>query len=122
MEWIKEEIKIFEDDPEFLTEQLIIDFTELVVVKMQERKLKRVDLAEKLGVSKAFITKILNGNHNMTIRTIASIANALNCRLGLDLHPKGFEIKRYAIYAYSEENPKMLMPNSSEVVDNASNA
>jgi transcriptional regulator with XRE-family HTH domain len=122
MEWLKEKIKKYENDTEFLSEQLIIDFSELVVMKMQEQKLKRVDLAERLNVSKSFITKILNGNPNMTVKTMVSIANALNCNLWVDLYPKGFEIKRKAIYVYSEENPNILIPTSCEVVAHASNA
>lgn len=122
MEWLKEKIKKYENDTEFLSEQLIIDFSELVVMKMQEQKLKRVDLAERLNVSKSFITKILNGNPNMTVKTMVSIANVLNCNLWVDLYPKGFEIKRKAIYVYSEENPNILIPTSCEVVAHASNA
>jgi len=92
--WYKEKIQKFRDDVDFLTETAILDFTEKVVDKMQRTGMTRAELAHKLGVSKPFVTKLLNGNPNMTIKTMVAIANALECEFSAEMCPKGFEIRR----------------------------
>jgi transcriptional regulator with XRE-family HTH domain len=92
--WYKEKLQKFRDDVDFLTEAAILDFTEKVVDKMQLNGLSRAELAQKLGVSKPFVTKLLNGSPNMTIKTMVSIAHALECEFSAELCPKGFEIRR----------------------------
>lgn len=95
--WYKEKLEKFREDMDFLTEAATLDFTEKIVDKMQMRGITRADLADKLGVSRPFITKLLNGNPNMTIRTVVSIAHALDCELRLEVCPKGFEIRTFAV-------------------------
>jgi len=95
--WYKEKLREFRDDVDFLTETAIIDFTEKIVNKMQKMGMSRADLAGKLGVSKPFITKVLNGNPNLTIRSMVAIARALDCDLNLEMCPKGFEIRTFAV-------------------------
>src|SRR6266571_1109100 len=85
--WFTDKLNEFEGDQGFRTEEVIIDFTEKVVAAMQERNMSRVELAQRLGVSKAFVTKLLNGNPNLTIRTMVSIADALECKLLIDIPP-----------------------------------
>lgn len=96
--WYKEKIQKFRDDVDFLTEKAILDFTEKIVDKMNKTGLSRAELAQKLGVSKPFVTKLLNGNPNMTIKTMVSIAHALECELNFELCPKGFEIRTLAVH------------------------
>ncbi len=96
--WYKEKIQKFRDDVEFMTESVILDITEKIVDKMHQTRLSRVELSQKLGVSKPFITKLLNGNPNMTIKTMVAIAHALDCEINFDLCPKGFEIRVLAVH------------------------
>ncbi len=95
--WYKEKLREFRDDVDFMTETAIIDFTEKIVNKMQKMGMSRSDLADKLGVSKPFITKVLNGNPNLTIRSMVAISHALDCDLNLEMCPKGFEIRTFAV-------------------------
>jgi transcriptional regulator with XRE-family HTH domain len=85
--WFTDKLNEFESDLEFRTEEVIIDFTEKVAAAMQERGMSRVELAQRLGVSKALVTKLLNGNPNLTIRTMVSLAAALKCELLVDFDP-----------------------------------
>jgi len=103
--WYKEKLKAFRDDVDFRTETAILDFTEKIVDKMRKTGMSRTELADKLGVSKPFITKLLNGNPNMTIRTMVAISHALDCELSMEICPKGFEIRTFAI-AGSEDPAK----------------
>ena len=99
---------------EFQTELSIIDLNEKIIDMMAQRKVNRVELARRLGVSKAFITKMLNGNPNMTIKTINSLALALDCQLYLDIYPKGFKLARKPWFVYSNQNYTPYVPVADE--------
>ena len=89
--WFKGLLEKYKDDVEFITEGIILELNEKIVLKMRELNINRAELAKRLGKSKPFVTKLLNGNHNLTVKTMVSIAQALECELALDLGPKGFE-------------------------------
>jgi transcriptional regulator with XRE-family HTH domain len=91
--WFKEKLDTFKDDIVFQTEKVILDFTEQVVLFMEKQEMNRVDLAKRLGVSKAFVTKLLNGNPNLTIKTMVNIAKNLGCELSINILPLNGEKK-----------------------------
>jgi len=84
-EWFKEKLDKFKDDVDFLTEKAILGFTEQLVSHMEKNGITRAELARRLNVSKAFVTKLLNGNPNLTIKTMVSLARILDCDLKVDL-------------------------------------
>jgi len=45
----------------------------------------RTELARRLGVSKARVTNLLGGSTNLTLRTLAAIAVALECDIDLQI-------------------------------------
>ena len=55
---------------------------------MRDRGLTRADLASRMGVSPGRISQVLSGGENLTLRTLASIATALDSRFELDLRPR----------------------------------
>jgi transcriptional regulator with XRE-family HTH domain len=73
------------DDPErrriLEQERVMVDATELVCNAMDFRRIKRSELADKMGRSKAYVTQILRGSQNLTLRTLADVFHAMNCRL-----------------------------------------
>jgi transcriptional regulator with XRE-family HTH domain len=60
-------------------EDFILDATEAIWEQMRERGMRKSDLAAKLGVSKAYITQALDGGRNLTLRSLADFAWALEC-------------------------------------------
>ena len=44
---------------------------------MEQKNISRADLARKLGKSRAYITRLLNGQPNLTLKTLTQIAVAL---------------------------------------------
>ena len=115
--WLTELFTDFKDDPAYITEHSILDFTEKLELKMKELKVTRAELARRLGVSKPFVTKLFNGNPNMTIKTMVSILHALDCRLYLDMYHKDFELARRPIFAYTNKNYKAFYPATEEVLN-----
>ena len=74
-EWLDESP---EHSRAFLEEGLILEATEAICAAMEKRGMSKAVLAGRLGTSKAYVTQLLNGNRNMTLRTFARIAFALN--------------------------------------------
>lgn len=58
-------------------EQLLFDATELISRAMEQQGILKTDLAKRLGKSKAYVTQVLGGQSNMTLRTLSDLANAL---------------------------------------------
>ena len=54
---------------------------------MSQRKLTRADLASRMGVSPGRISQVLSGGENLTLRTLASLAVALDGQFELELKP-----------------------------------
>lgn len=53
----------------------------LIIKLMDEQCVSKAELARRLGRSRAYVTKLLNGSTNMTIRTIADVLFHLDRRL-----------------------------------------
>lgn len=72
-------IKKAQDSDTFLAQKLSIQFARNVEDMMLKKGLKQKDLAKKMNVSTAYVSKVLNGNINMTLSTMSKIAKALDC-------------------------------------------
>ncbi len=67
----------YANDPEFIAEGLSMKVIEEMLKYLEQKGLNQSWLAEKMGVSRAHISRILNAPSNMTLLTIAKIAVAL---------------------------------------------
>ena len=67
--------------PYFKAMRAILDVLSDVSRIMAEKHLSKKDLVEKMNVSPAYITKIMRGNENLSMETIAKIAVAMDCEL-----------------------------------------
>jgi len=85
--WAEQELKGLERDPEYELEKLLLDVNEAIVERMHMLALRKVDLAKMLGVSRAWVTKLLNGNENVTLATLIRVANVLGVQVAIDLVP-----------------------------------
>jgi len=68
-------------DPEFrkeyAVEGFIADTAELIWQLLVRRNMKQADLARRLNKTPAFVSQLLNGKANMTVRTLAEVVYAL---------------------------------------------
>lgn len=80
--WFEEQLELYRDDPDFKAEIVLLDINEQIVKAMETSGLKRSALAKRLGISRAAVTKMLDGNPNITIKTLCKVAAAL----GLDVN------------------------------------
>jgi DNA-binding Xre family transcriptional regulator len=75
------------EDPEFAKlvaqEDLIMEVTERLCELLEKEKVSKKELADRLGKSKGFVSQLLNGGRNLTLRTLADILHALGYKLAL---------------------------------------
>jgi transcriptional regulator with XRE-family HTH domain len=68
---------------EFAVEGFIADTAQIIWDLMEQRNLKQADLARLLNKTPAFVSQLLNGKANMTVRTLAEVAYALGAKVSL---------------------------------------
>jgi transcriptional regulator with XRE-family HTH domain len=78
------------EDPEFAKlmaqEDLIMEVTETLCELLEKEKISRKELADRLGKSKGFVSQLLNGGRNLTLRTVADILYVLGYKVTLVPH------------------------------------
>ena len=57
----------------FQQERAILEATELICEIMAAEQVSRTELAKRLGKTKGYVTQLLDGQANMTIRTMSDI-------------------------------------------------
>jgi transcriptional regulator with XRE-family HTH domain len=67
---------------------LIRQVTNEITWHMREHGLTRADLAGRMGVSPGRVSQILSGGENLTLRTLAGLANALDGRFEVGFGPR----------------------------------
>ena len=85
--WFDELYERYQSDPEYLTEEIKLAFTEELADLMDQSGVSRADLARRLGTSRAYVTKIFRGQFNPTVETLVKLALAANGRVILGLQP-----------------------------------
>lgn len=61
------------------------DFIESVKARIDRLNLRHQDLADLLGVSRSYVSRILKGEVNLTVDTMNRIAAVLDCELFIAL-------------------------------------
>lgn len=69
-------------------EETLIEATmEMISAILEEDGLSRTELAKRLGRSKGYVSQILSGDRNMTLRTLAQVMFALDSRAKIKVEP-----------------------------------
>ena len=71
-------------DVDFIYEGLLLDLSYYLKQFMLEKGLNKKQLAERMGVSPAYITKIFSGE-NISLKTVAKILSALEVDAGIQI-------------------------------------
>ena len=80
-------LKNLRNNPLFWAEDAKTDFTEEIVRLMKEQGVNRKELAQRLGTSQSYITKLLNENVNFTVESMSKIAFALGGKMKINVIP-----------------------------------
>jgi DNA-binding Xre family transcriptional regulator len=74
-----------ESSPDYWMGVPIAELTEDICRLMEEKQISRAELARRLGTSRAYVTKLLDGNANFTLATMVKLAMALDGALHLHI-------------------------------------
>jgi transcriptional regulator with XRE-family HTH domain len=92
VEMTKSLVEQYVEDPAkmrlYQQERAIFEVTDLIESVMEEQGISRTKLAELLGKTKGWVTQLLDGEANKTIRTVADVFAVL----GLEYHSSAREI------------------------------
>lgn len=89
---IAEMLEEARNSDEYWAEAAILDFTSELARLMEEKGVSKKDLAERMGRSPSWITKILSGENNFQIKTMARVARALGAVVHICLAPENARV------------------------------
>ena len=73
-------------------ERLIVDVTEQLAGALENSGVTRAELAQRMGRTPGFVSQVLGGGRNLTLRTIADIAAALCLRPSFKVSCEGTSV------------------------------
>lgn len=79
---------------EYWVELAKAEFTEAVACRLRDEGVSQARLAKALGVSPAYVSKLLRGDNNFTIETMVRVARTLGARVEFRLVPPEREARR----------------------------
>ena len=79
---------------EYQFQWLVLDISEQLCELMSRRQVSRAELADRLGVSKAWVTKLLRGDRNITVRSLVKVAHELDLSVELRFAPTDLDHDR----------------------------
>lgn len=88
LEGVREQLGVARKTFSYRLEKVLFQVAERVCLLLDEGDIARTDLAKKMGVTPAYITKLLNGNPNLTIKSLLKLADAFEHELFIDFVPK----------------------------------
>lgn len=83
--WIERQTRTPAARRRYEQERLILWTTEAICEAMEREGLNRSEVAERLGTTRANVTQLLSGSRNMTLRSLASLADACGMRASISL-------------------------------------
>jgi transcriptional regulator with XRE-family HTH domain len=79
----------YEDRLEEALARLTMQVTDEITWQMRSLGLSRADLAARMGVSPGRVSQVLSGGENITLRTLAGMAAAVDGHFEVQLHLEG---------------------------------
>ncbi len=67
-------------------ERLIAETAEAVWAALEHAGVTKTELADRMGTTRGYISQVLGGSRNMTLRTLADICHALDLKPTLTIH------------------------------------
>ena len=97
--------EVLKDDPEYIAEGWATAFVEDVLRILSERKMTQAQLAKKMGVSTASVSRLFVARPTMTLEMIARVAVALQVRPRIIVDPERSQITAITV-ALSEPSAR----------------
>lgn len=119
---IEEKLDRFRNEPLFIAETILLEITEQIAALMKKEGLRNKDLAERLGVSRSYISRLMDGGSNLTVKSLAAISVALDARLTIRMNPtverilqEKFSTPQHMAFAVERQNERTENASAAQV-------
>ena len=102
---------VFDKDPSFVNDSIKAQVVYDILLAMEEEDVNKTELAEKLDLSKQYISKILNESANFTIKTLVNIACSLNKQISIRIYGQDEMVVVKRFHEPFIRNYDMPLPN-----------
>jgi len=119
-EWFKQKQIEFQKSSSFILDGLMLSLNEQIVIAMKKEGISRSQLADKLNVSKGYISRLLQGKVNLTLKSLVNIGLALNLKAGVDFSQ--FKVSGSFIKGYKSSTSSRKDKNYSTNIKDILNA
>jgi transcriptional regulator with XRE-family HTH domain len=110
-EEIQAALKAARETHEYRAEGASIEFTNAMLTRMRQLDVSRSELAARIGVNPAYISKILRGDTNFSLETMVKIANALESDFRCHLQPSGAKSQWLDVYSTRMRKTSFKIPD-----------
>lgn len=83
---------------EYVADNAKLDFAVAIERQLQHQHVARKELASRIDASPAYITKVLRGDGNLTIESMAKISHALDCKLSIHITRSSSQVRWYEVH------------------------
>lgn len=83
--WLEQEIDALREDFDYRLLDLEWDVTDAIAERMEDRGVTKAELARRLSVSRAAITRLLRYGSNLTLKRLLQIAESLDTKVEIRL-------------------------------------
>jgi transcriptional regulator with XRE-family HTH domain len=91
--WLENKLISFHDDDEFILDGIMLNIAENVSIALKKTNMSKGTFAKELGVSPAYITKLLRGEQNLTVNSLYRISKIFNMNItGLFKNPATIKV------------------------------
>jgi transcriptional regulator with XRE-family HTH domain len=101
---------------EYQAETLSQTFADQLWNAVSAQKIRQAEVARRAHVSRQFLTRVFKGDQNLTLKTIAKLANAADQRVYLHLAPADIECEWHRFY---KADPRAALLRDNFTVDRA---
>ncbi len=102
----KQWYKSLSETPEFHAEELKLDFANSIEKMMTRRDVNKAELARRISSSPAYISKLLSGDANVTIETMAKLTESIDCIVHIKVFSKSSNVRWFETIEGSNKNQK----------------
>lgn len=114
---IHEHLRDQEEFRYFAQDACMLAATDAIVAAMDAQNVSRAELAQRIDRTPGFISQVLSGSRNMTLKTLADLAWALGLQVrDITLAPIGeMRVPRSAMDAWLDDHARELHTRSAAV-------
>lgn len=102
--------KEFAESEESYTEVSISNMQNRIIDLLKDCKMKKSDLAKKMGISKQQLNDFFNKGYNATFKTIGKVAHALDKKVVISFVEKDTDNKKFYNYVRQYKNYEASKP------------